>query len=130
MPIEIDYVREELSNQNNRKDKSKVRYFKYKKLRYFKQECKSKQKEEQMQVRVTIFNSKDIGSIDIRDDISYESRSDPEDNDKLENSKKLCDDETFREMTQMNKDFIYHREYRCKVENCQQCNSDSDKELI
>src|SRR5215469_16647309 len=99
MPIEIDYVREELSNQNDRKDKSKVRYFKCKKLRHFKREYKSKQKEEWMQVRVTIFNSEDIGSIDIRDDISYESRSDLEDNDESENSKKLYDDETFREMT-------------------------------
>ena len=65
-----------------------------------------------------IFNSEDIGSIDIRDDISYKLRSDLEDNDKSENSKKLYDDETFREMTQMNEDFIYHGEYRCKVENC------------
>ena len=76
------------------------------------------------------FNSEDIGSIDIYDDISYESRSDLEDNDESENSEKLCDDETFREMTQTNEDFIYHREYRCKVENCQRCNSNLDEELI
>ena len=79
---------------------------------------------------MTIFNSEDIGSMDIRDDISYESRSDPEDNDKSENSEKLYNDETFREITQTNKDFIYHREYRCKVENYQQCNGNLDKELI
>ena len=48
MLIEIDYIYKELSNQNNRKDKSKVRYFKYKKLRHYKQEYRSKQKEEQM----------------------------------------------------------------------------------
>ena len=77
-----------------------------------------------------IFNSEDIGSIDIRDDIGYKSRSDPEDNDKSENSKKLCDDEIFREMTQTNKDFIYHREYGCKVENYQRYNGNLDKELI
>ena len=76
-----------------------------------------------------IFNSEDIGSIGIYDDISYKSRSDLEDNE-LENSRKLCDDEAFREMTQINEDFMYHREYRYKVENCQWYNSDSDKELI
>src|SRR5215469_15331089 len=83
-----------------------------------------------MQVRMTIFNSEDIGSIDICDDIGYKSRSNLEDNDKSENSEKLYDDEIFREMTWTNKDFIYHREYRCKVENCQRCNGDLDKELI
>ena len=52
-----------------------------------------------MQVRVMIFNSKDMGSIDIYDNISYKSRSDLEDNNESENSEKLCDDEIFREMT-------------------------------
>ena len=79
---------------------------------------------------MTTFNSEDIGSIDIREDIGYELRSDPEDNNKSENSKKLYDDEVFREMTWTNEDFIYYREYRCKVENCQWCNSDSDEEPI
>ena len=83
-----------------------------------------------MQVRMTTFNSKDIGSIDICDDIGYKLRSDLEDNDKSENSKKLCDGETFREITQTNEDFMYHGEYGCKVENCQRCNGDSDKEPI
>src|SRR5215469_9454383 len=130
MLMEINHIREELSNWNDRKDKSKVRCFKYKKLRHFKQECKSEQKEERMQVRVTIFNSEDIGSIDIRDDTGYESRSDLEDN-KSENSEKLCDDEAFREMTRTNEDFIYYREYRCKVKNYRRCNSNLDnKELI
>ena len=75
------------------------------------------------------FNSEDIGSIDIHDDIGNELRSDLEDNES-ENSEKLYDDEVFREMTRTNEDFIYHREYRYKVENCQQCNSDLDEELI
>jgi len=66
-----------------------------------------------------IFNSKNIGSIDIHNNISYKLRSDLED-DKIrsENSKKIYDNEAFREMTQTNEDFIYHGEYRCKVENC------------